>query len=124
MTFCNGITDQRKLQVIINLLKKKIPDLKGLFLIHIQKDVRAKWNKDFFTGFLFVFCELSGPFSGPCFCILAVILLHDFFFCSKLLDNFGGTSVDRTNDIKRETIFGFVLSDTHDIAPNMNKINC
>ncbi len=41
MTFCNGITDQRKLQVIINLLKKKIPDLKGLFLIHIQKDLAA-----------------------------------------------------------------------------------
>ena len=27
MSFCNGIADQRKLQLIINLLKEKIADL-------------------------------------------------------------------------------------------------
>lgn len=32
-------------------------------------------------------------------------------------------SVDRTNDIKRETIWGFVLSNTHGIAPNNEQEN-
>ena len=54
------------------------------------------------------------------------VVLHDpegffDFPLSFIHTNDFGASADRTNDIKRETIFGFVLSNAHDIAPNIEQ---
>ena len=92
--------DRRDLQVIVKLLQKKIPDVKGHLFAGGNRNKGTERDHDFCLGFLFLDRQLGCSVFGPLIGILTMILVFDFFFSAQFLDDFSRSPADRADDIE------------------------
>ena len=123
MVLADVFADEIQSELVIDLLKEKVSDVKALVPAFFDQAIGIKGDKDLYRFlFLFLFIEQIETLLHPGIRVFTALISLDIFRVTKLFYDFAGIlsiSVNRSNNIITFTLERFIILKAHSVTPTI-----